>query len=396
MNSVYISGLACSCGLGADLSACMQAMQQQRTNFQTLGEIYPQYADAAWAAVAASILSNRGSYSQRKYAPASNLALALARACLADSGAELSGLGRMAVVVGSSRGNAAGWLDGWEQRRPISLMAASNSLHSELGACITIELGITGPYHILANGCSAGLDAIGFAALLIKNNMVDSALALGVDLPIIPRLLDTYAKTGMLSQNGLNNPYHEQSSGLLPGEGGACMLLTKQPLEQAKGREQLAVLDWQVNSDADSPLGLPENGAPIAALLNAGLAGMSKQELQRGVVLCPHASGTRNNALGETAAWREVLQHNPHMQGLSIHALKPFVGHAIGASGAIETVLMCAWMRDGLLPANLSGLHVPDIAADFPMEPQPLQARQMLKSASSMGGHNSCVRIASV
>lgn len=396
MNSVYISGLACSCGLGADLSSCMQAMQQQRTNFQTLGTVYAQHADAVWAGVPASILPNRSDYSQRKYAPASNLALALARACLADSGAELSSLGRMAVVVGSSRGNAAGWLDSWEKRRPISLMSASNSLHSELGACITIELGITGPYHILANGCSAGLDAIGFAALLIKNNMVDSALALGVDLPIIPRLLDTYAKTGMLSQNAINNPYHPESSGLLPGEGGACMLLTNRPLSPVKGSEQLAVLDWQVNSDADSPLGLPEHGTPIADLLNASLAGMSGSELQRGVVLCPHASGTRNNALGESAAWQQVLQQHPDMGSLSIHALKPFVGHAIGASGAIETVLMCAWMREGLLPANLAGLHTPQVAARFPFEFEPLQGRQMLKSASSMGGHNSCVRIACV
>ena len=73
-----------------------------------------------------------------------------------------------ALVVGTSRGNAAGWLGPWPGRRPFKLMAASNTIHSEPASAISIEFGITGPNHVLASGCAAGLDAIGIAMMLVQ------------------------------------------------------------------------------------------------------------------------------------------------------------------------------------------------------------------------------------
>lgn len=39
----------------------------------------------------------------------------------------------------------------------MKILAVPNSLHSELASCVSIELGICGPYHVLASGCAAGL-----------------------------------------------------------------------------------------------------------------------------------------------------------------------------------------------------------------------------------------------
>jgi hypothetical protein len=38
-------------------------------------------------------------------------------------------------------------------------LRASNSIHSEIAAAVSIELGVRGPWQLLSNGCSSGLDA---------------------------------------------------------------------------------------------------------------------------------------------------------------------------------------------------------------------------------------------
>ena len=99
-------------------------------------------------------------------------ALNVARQAIADAGWTEADLKDAAIVVGTSRGNAAGWLGPWPGRRPFKLMAASNTIHSEPASAITIEFGITGPNYVLASGCSAGLDAIGIAMMLLQSGAV--------------------------------------------------------------------------------------------------------------------------------------------------------------------------------------------------------------------------------
>ena len=60
------------------------------------------------------------------------------------------------------------------------------------------------------------------------------------------------------------------------------------------------VKDYLVNSDAYSPLGMPEDGKSIAALLDAALRNWDGRVP---LTVCPHASGTAGNAASERAAY---------------------------------------------------------------------------------------------
>ena len=144
----------------------------------------------------------------RKWSPATMAALHVAREAIADAGWTADDLRDAALVVGTSRGNAAGWLGPWPGRRPFKLMAASNTIHSEPASAITIEFGITGPNHVLASGCAAGLDAVGIAMMLVRSGAAPRALAVAVDLPLVPVLLDNYAASGLLAAGMDLDPYH--------------------------------------------------------------------------------------------------------------------------------------------------------------------------------------------
>lgn len=297
-------------------------------------------------------------------------ALHVAREAVTAANWSAAELRDAAVVLGTSRGNAAGWLAPWPGRRPFKLMAASNTIHSEPAAAITIELGIHGPYQVLASGCSAGLDAAGIAALLVQSGIVPRALAVAVDLPLVPCLLDGYAASGLLSKLPAVDPYSPGTDGFIPAEGAAAMTL------EAFKPGHPSLLGYSANSDASDPLGMPRDGGRSIQLMDEAIA-------RHGLpaAACPHATGTSVHALSEPAALRATFHSGP-----SLHLLKPYTGHTIGASGLVEAAILATFLAKGKLPPNRTGLSQPE---GFPLPERVIDATgPVFKLSHSMGGHN--------
>lgn len=302
-------------------------------------------------------------------------ALQVARQAVADAGWSAGQLHDAALVVGTSRGNAAGWLGAWPGRRPFKLMSASNTIHSEPASAITIELGITGPNHVLASGCAAGLDAIGIAMMLVKSGTAPRALAVAVDLPLVPLLLDNYAASGLLTERPTLDPYAPSTSGFVPAEGAAAMTV-----EFDSGNHP-RILHYGCNSDACDPVGIPKDGGRTADLFHSAKI--------RPVAICPHATGTAVQAAADPAALERSFSDNKP----TLHLLKPFLGHTIGASGMLESVVLASFLRIGKLPPNLPGLHAPH---GFELPEEPLAAAgPVAKLSHGMGGHNALLFLGS-
>lgn len=283
-----------------------------------------------------------------------------------------------ALVLGTSRGNAAGWLGPWPGRRPFRLMSASNTIHSEPASAISIELGITGPNHVLASGCAAGLDAIGIAMMLVRCGVAPRALAVAVDLPLVPLLLDNYAASGILTDRFRLDPYHPSTSGFIPAEGAAAMTL------EAARPHGVHLHHYGCNSDAADPVGIPKNGGNTPDLFAAPRAGGLHP-----VAVCPHATGTAVQRAADPAA---LLRAFPEERP-TLHVLKPILGHAIGASGLLESVILTRFLENGLLPPNPEGLHAPE-GFQLPGSPLPV-CGPVAKLSHGMGGHNSLIVLTS-
>lgn len=298
-------------------------------------------------------------------------ALHVARQAAADAGWSSAELASAALVVGTSRGNAAGWLGEWPNRRPFKLMAASNTIHSEPATAISIELGIHGPNHVVASGCSAGLDALGIAKLLIDSGQAERALVVAADLPLVPLLLDNYTASGLLGSAAVLNPYSPESDGFLPGEGAAAIAISTAPV----GKLRLAY--FSNNSDGADPVGIPKDGGRTPELLKRAIALCGEPS-----AICPHATGTQTQARGESLFLNAAtLGSQP-----TLHLLKPFIGHTVGASGLLESAILLAFMKQDTLPQNVretSGLS--ELSA--PSQSIPVTG-PVFKLAHGMGGHN--------
>lgn len=352
--------------LGTDVAMHDVAVLRGKNGFRPLGDLLG--VESEFAEYPGAWIQERGLLTHRKWSPATMAALHVARQAIASAGWGPAELRDAALVVGTSRGNAAGWLGEWPGRRGFRLMAASNTIHSEPATAISIEFQMTGPNHVVASGCAAGLDAVGLAMMMLKSGLAQRALAVAVDLPLVPLLLENYAASGILTREFQADPYAPGTSGFVPAEGAAAMAL------EYGGGDSPKLLYYGCNSDASDPVGIPKDGGRTPSLFQT-LDALP-------VAICPHATGTAVQAAADPAWLRRVFRE----QAPSLHLLKPYVGHAIGASGLLESVILASFMGKGQLPPNLPGLHEPE---GFRLPVEALACRgSVAKLSHGMGGHN--------
>ena len=94
----------------------------------------------------------------------------------------------------------------------------------------------------------------------------------------------------------------------------------------------------------------------------------------------------------ELAALRAAL---PDDRTVSLHPLKPFTGHTVGASGVLDVAILARYLRDQQVPPNLPGNTCP--GAPFSLTPNKLsvEGSTVLKISVGMGGHNSIISLRS-
>jgi 3-oxoacyl-[acyl-carrier-protein] synthase II len=352
----------------------VSAVDEGRTSFRPLAGLLGN--GSPHRELPASWIEPRKLLLNRKWAPASMAALHVARQAVADAGWTAADMEDTALFLGTSRGTAAGWIDPWPQRRAFPLMAASNSLHSEPAAAVSIELGLRGPWQVQASGCAAGLDALGMAALWLSAGLAERALVVAVDLPLSPCLLDSYAATGILSKNGLNDPYSPDTTGILPAEAAAAITL-----ERGSPDDAPRLSGYLANADAADAIGMPAGAPGVSRLLEQAVA-----RFGRPAALCPHASGTASHATLEPTAILTALG-----EGTALCPLKPFTGHGIGGGGLLETAILAAFLRDTRLPPPLARLTCPEGLTMTPPALSPGAA--VFKLASALGGKNSLIAL---
>ncbi|MHC4263678.1 MAG: beta-ketoacyl-[acyl-carrier-protein] synthase family protein [Planctomycetota bacterium] len=219
---------------------------------------------------------------------------------------------------------------------------------------VTLNLGITGPAYCLGGACAAGNLGLIQGMQMLQLGKVDLALAGGVSESIHTfGIFASFNAQGALAKHEdptkASRPFDRDRNGIVVSEGGALYTLERLEDAQARGaRIYGEIIGYNVNSDA-SDFVLPDsegqNRCMRGALDDAGLA---PGEID---LLSTHATSTPSGDSVECRAVREVFGDEP---GVHVNNTKSFIGHAMGAAGALELAGNLPSFEDGWIHPTIN------------------------------------------
>ena len=328
----------------------------------------------------------------------SQFALVAAREALADAVLEISGaIGReTAVVLGTGVGGKTTedeafhqlYAQGQQRFSPFlipRLMANAATSH------ITMEFGITGPGLAVSTACAASTHAIGLAAGWLRGGIAEVALAGGSEAPLSLGSLKAWEGVRVLAPDTCR-PFSRDRKGMVLAEGAGVMVLETEERARARGARIYAELaGFGMSSDAGHITQPSQEGA--ARAMEAALRDATLSTADIGYVNA-HGTGTTANDLTETLAIHQVFGDDA--KRLAVSSTKSMHGHAMGASGALETIATVLALSEGILPPTANFLGPGDgCDLDYvPNSAREARAAAALSNSFAFGGLNAvlCLR----
>jgi 3-oxoacyl-[acyl-carrier-protein] synthase II len=306
----------------------------------------------------------------------------------------------VAVIAGSGHGpchEADGAYKEYYSRGPRAVRPATlaKSMFNSLSSNLSIYFGLTGANFVIASACSSGTLAIGVAATLIRDGLVERALCGGADAPITQAIFTGWTNMRVMARHSepqrASRPFDATRNGLVLGEGAAMVVLESQESAERRGARPLAtVLGSGTSSDAHhitAPTVAGQVAAMRACLADADLAS------DRVDYINLHGTATRANDECEAAAVVEVFGRRG--ASLPCSSTKSMLGHSLGASGALEFIICAKAVRCGFVPPT-ANCEEPDpaIGLDYvPLVGRPHPVRIALSNSFAFGGNNACILV---
>jgi len=223
---------------------------------------------------------------------------------------------------------------------------------------ITVNLGLTGPHYTIGAACAAGNAGIIQGVQQLRLGECDYALAGGVSESI--RAYGIFA--GFKSQGALashqdptkaSRPFDQARNGIVVSEGGCIYVLERLKDAQRRGANIIAeVAGYRINSDGtDYVLPNPERQEECMrqAIENA------KLQPEQIDLVSTHATSTPQGDEQECKAIRNVFGESIHTM---VNNTKSFIGHSMGAAGAIELAGNLPSLHDGHVHCTLNVDHL--------------------------------------
>jgi 3-oxoacyl-[acyl-carrier-protein] synthase II len=262
---------------------------------------------------------------------------------------------------------------------------------------VALNMGITGPHYTIGAACAAGNAGLIQGAQMLRLNECDVALAGGVSESIHTfGIFASFRSQGALAEHEdparASRPFDVNRTGIVVAEGGCIYVLER--LEDAKRRSAIIygeIVGYAMNTDATDFV-LP-NADRQAECVRLALkrAQLAPEQID---IVSTHATGTQSGDAQECAALRQVFGNS---QRTMFNNTKSFMGHCMGAAGALELAGNLPAFQDRVCHAtiNLDDLdpacELPGLVANQPREVE--RVDYILNNSFGMLGINSVVII---
>ena len=359
---IVITGVGLTCPLGNDLATYREALLEGRSGVRSfpvrnMGDLPAGVCDF-----------EQTKYQKRKEVRvgtrAGGIGIFCAREALLDAGLDLAELdpSRIGTYLGiTEHGNVetetevCQLFDHYDEEvKYWSHHHNPRTVANNPAGEITVNLGLTGPHYTVGAACAAGNAGIIQGVQMLRLGECDVALAGGVSESI--RAYGIFA--GFKSQGALatnddpkkaSRPFDRGRNGIVVSEGGCIYVLERLTDARKRGADIVAeILGYRMNSDGtDYVLPNPERQEECIrqAIENAGI------DVNSVDLVSSHATSTPQGDEQECKALRNVFGEET---GTLVNNTKSFIGHSMGAAGALELAGNLPAFEDGYAHATIN------------------------------------------
>lgn len=259
----------------------------------------------------------------------------------------------------------------------------------------SLNLKVTGPAYTIGAACAAGNLGLIHAVQMLQLGEVDFAIAGGVSESIHTfGIFAGFKSQGALAEhedpNKASRPFDAARNGIVVSEGGALFTLERLDGALARGAKIYGeIVGYHVNSDAtDYVLPNPERQTQCmrAALKKARMA---PQDIH---IVNTHATATPMGDIQECQAIAQVFEDCPDTY---VNNTKGFIGHSMGAAGALELAGNLPSFEDRMVHPSINvddldpKCSIPNLVLNQPTQAKRVDA--ILNNSFGMLGINSAL-----
>lgn len=253
---------------------------------------------------------------------------------------------------------------------------------------IGVFFGVTGRVFTTSSACTSGSQGIGYAFEAIQSGKQLAMIAGGAEelCATEAAVFDTLFATSTRNDTpeATPRPFDRARDGLVIGEGAGCLILEEYEHALARGATIYAELvGFGTNSDGThvtQPNAATMQVAMQLALDDAGLAPDAIGYVNA------HGTATQQGDLAETQATHALFGSR-----MPISSLKSYMGHTLGACGALEAWFSIEMMREGWFAPTLNLIDVDPECGELDYirgEGRRLECEYVMSNNFAFGGIN--------
>lgn len=254
-----------------------------------------------------------------------------------------------------------------------------------------------GPNTTITTACATGTQAVGEAMELIRHNRADIVIAGGAEA-----LIKDFSIAGFCAMRALpvnfndapeaaSRPFDSKREGFLFSEGSGFLVLESLDHALARGANIYAEIAGHAASSDAYHMAAPDPDAagPVRAMRWAlNDAGIRPDQVD---YINAHGTSTPLNDETETRAIKTLF--GEHAYKMPVSSTKSMLGHAMGASGALEAIVCAMTIHTGWIAPTIN-YEYPDPECDLdyvPNSPRQAKVDVTLSNSFGLGGQNACL-----
>ncbi len=360
---VVVTGIGAISPLGHDWTTVLARLRSRRNAVQAMPEWDVYEGLNTRVGVPAAPFELPANYTRKTTRSMGRVALMATRAsemALEDAGLigdPLLKSGRLGIAYGSSTGTPENMGDFGRMLNEKTVEGITATTYIRMMAHtapvnIGVFFGITGRIITTSSACTSGSQGIGYAYEAIKSGRQVAMLAGGAEeldateAAVFDTLFATSVKHNA-TPHLTPRPFDAARDGLVLGEGACTLVLEELGHARARGaRIHAEILGFGTNSDGAHVT--HPNAETMAVAMRLALEDAQLPPEAIGYVNA-HGTATDQGDVAETQATHSVFGSR-----VAISSLKSYMGHTLGACGALEAWMSIEMMREGWFAPTLN------------------------------------------